>query len=535
MLSNKFIKFLQAISYVALLSSLLALPDLFYYQAQAQTLNPSSDPFALTDEKLRMFRGYEGEGDLNSLFDGRDMKYNGMFTPLTRQLGGATPSLTAPIVDNEEEVIDRGGPTLIRITSEYSPQEDLTKDSVITLNVTLSNIGENVAEDVFFYACIQDNYIVLLDDPAPSPPFTNDPTETIEDAAENGDEDAEGDGEDVPIGPEDENAEGEDEEGEGETEVPPSGIQDPTVNDCYMRLEWNALEDGSPITIEPGEDVTFSWSFQPQKDDVVLRWRLVAEYGAGASYLRHWIPVKNPNPTGGVAPGPGGANGIPASCADTSGSSSQPFPEGSSNEEVISAMETRWSFDLEDGAFSWRDPRFLPNLKVLWDTLSAVECTPFLQEIYDKHGGRMSIYGTYAAAAGGDYGLTHTSALSLNLEWILNQINAGTPAKASWLYIHEMSHAYNNDRFNSPTPEYWVEFQRLHNSLPAISGYGSGDPEEHFADVNGYYVARCALEDGGPNPYSESSSGRTEFYQFAKNIIFGGQEFGPPAPSEVTC
>src|SRR5690606_22132803 len=119
------------------------------------------------------------------------------------------------------------GPTFIVVRSEYTPSGDLTKDSIIELKVTLTNIGQNIAEDIILTACVQDNYIIMLDDPAPVPPFSNNPQDTAQD----------------PSQPTDPN------------NPPPATttINDPTVNNCYMRLEWDALEDGSPITLNPDE------------------------------------------------------------------------------------------------------------------------------------------------------------------------------------------------------------------------------------------------------------------------------------------
>ena len=52
---------------------------------------------------------------------------------------------------------------------------------------------------------------------------------------------------------------------------------------------------------------------------------------------------------------------------------------------------------------------------------------------------------------------------------------------------------------------------------------------ETFADVVGYYVGRCALE----NPYDTGEY--DAYYEFAKTYIFGGKEFGPAAGTRPEC
>ncbi len=481
--------------------------------AQTTPTEPGQDPFALSPELLQLFQGYEGEDSSNSLFNGDNMKLNGLFAPSVQQLGGASPDLTAPVRDNQVEV--QQGPTFLVIRSEYTPSGDLTKDSIITLKVTLRNIGEHRAENITFRAMLQDNYIVLLDDPAPAPPFTNDPSQTIPD----------------------QQAEDEAESNNAPTPIPT--INDPTVTNPYLTLIWDKVvnhPNPNPVNInlDPGQETTFSWSFQPQKDDVVIRWRFVAEFGAGESVLRQWIPVKNPNPTGVLAPG-AAAGGIPVSCSSTGTNQSQPFPQGQSGAQIVAAMEGRWKFDLIDGNLSWADSRFLPVLKIWWDTLSAVECTPFINEINRKNDGSLKIMATSCIGGlWGTYGLEcFPGGLAINIANQQGGIDRGIPHTVTQNIIHELGHAYNNDRGSNPP--YWTQYVSIYNSVGGLSGYGRSSITENWSDVLGFYVARCADEvfsGSGPNPYS---IGYTEFYNFAKTQVFGGVEFGPPAPSTVTC
>ena len=452
--------------------------------AQSTPLDPGQDPFALTPEKLQLFQGYNPNDPINSLFNGDHMKNNGLFTTPPRQLGGATPDLTAPIIDNEEEV--KAGPTFIVITSQYQPTGDLTKDSEITLTVTLKNIGDNIAEDITLSAKLEDNNATLLDTPAPNPPY---------------------------------------EEG--------SQIEDKDVGLIWTKMLQHPNPVPVNITLESQQEATFSWSFKPTKDDTILRWRFEANYGAGQSVLRQWIPIKNPNPTGVLVPGDGPANGIPNSCTSTS-NAAPPFPESDSPNQIITAMESRWSFDFRDGSYSWSDAQFKPVLKVWWDTLAAVECTPFLTEINNKNGGGLAIYAHEIGNLWGTYGLHFPGALAINIRNHLGGINNGIPEKVTQNIIHELGHAYNNDRSGSGPP-YWTEHNKIYYSAGPISGYGASEITENIADVVGFYVARCAGESfgaSGPNPFA---SGHTEFYNWAKEYIFGGVEFGPPAPATVSC
>ena len=500
-------RFLTLLFCIIFIYGVIALPGAIL--AQTTPHEPAQDPFALTPEKLRLFQGYEAGNSLNSLFDGGEMQYNGLFTTTMRQLGGASPDLTAPIRDNEEEV--QQGPTFLVIRSEYTPSGDLTKDSIINLKVTLHNIGQNTAEDIVFTACVQDNYIILLDDPAPEPPFTNDPVGEIE-----ADEAEENIPEDSP----------EDPGGPVEPEPTPL-IQDPTINDCYMRLEWDALEDGEPITLEPDEEATFTWSFQPQKDDVVIRWRFVAEFGAGQSVLRQWIPVKNPNPTGGVAPG--GGPGIPSTCSTTG--QTEPYPTGSPIGEIINRFFQKWNISLVNGGSSWTDPQYEPLVKIYWETLSAVECTPFITMITGSEplnleaGSNPSLWGDY----------TSPPNLRMHLPSILNSATSN-PEFVQQNLIHELGHVLrgrDQDIFNQNEQ---ICGQGAPNAY--VSGYGDTNCSENLSEILGYYAIRASTEWGIGEEYCAAKNpydwGQAFYYNWAKENVFGGIEFGPPPPDPPT-
>ena len=52
---------------------------------------------------------------------------------------------------------------------------------------------------------------------------------------------------------------------------------------------------------------------------------------------------------------------------------------------------------------------------------------------------------------------------------------------------------------------------------------------ETFADVVGYYVGRCALN----NPYD---TGKFDaYYEYARDYIFDGKEFGPAPGTKADC
>jgi hypothetical protein len=93
--------------------------------------------------------------------------------------------------------------------------------------------------------------------------------------------------------------------------------------------------------------------------------------------------------------------------------------------------------------------------------------------------------------------------------------------------VHELAHTLNSDRYSEP--KYWREFTQLYQREGRFSKYAGSSVTETFADVVGYYVGRCALN----NPYD---TGKFDaYYEYARDRIFDGKEFGPEPGTKADC
>src|SRR5690606_36655798 len=100
----------------------------------------------------------------------------------------------------------------------YTPTGDLTSASIITLTVTLTNVGDHTAKDVQLHVTLEDKNAALAGSPVAAPPLA-------------------------------------------------------ASSSIDTELTWPAF------TLEAGASTTFSWSFKPHKNDSILRWRILAEFG----------------------------------------------------------------------------------------------------------------------------------------------------------------------------------------------------------------------------------------------------------------
>jgi hypothetical protein len=208
---------------------------------------------------------------------------------------------------------------------------------------------------------------------------------------------------------------------------------------------------------------------------------------------------------------------IPAACPATHPYSSQ-FPMA----ELRTGIETNWGFTLT-GTY-WTDDTYRPVVAMIWQTLDAISCTPYLTTLHSKVGAlelRATSIGGWVA---GDYGLSKRDAVSLDFPQLLTSYQTD-PGHVSRLFVHEVSHAYSRDRSDGPT--YWADFTSLYNTLGRFGSYG-GSASETFSEVVGYYVARCAAN----NPYTTAKAG---YYDFVKTEVFGGREFGPALGQTLVC
>lgn len=208
---------------------------------------------------------------------------------------------------------------------------------------------------------------------------------------------------------------------------------------------------------------------------------------------------------------------IPAACPAI-----HPYSPTLSMATLQSGIASNWGFTLT-GQY-WTDETYRPVVAMIWQTLDAISCTPYLETLHSKVGAlelRATSIGGWVA---GDYGLSKRDAVSLDFPQLLTSYKTD-PGHVSRLFVHEVSHAYSRDRSENPT--YWAHFTSLYSKLGRFGSYG-GSASETFSEVVGYYVARCAAN----NPYTTA---KAAYYDFVKTEIFGGREFGPALGQTLVC
>lgn len=208
---------------------------------------------------------------------------------------------------------------------------------------------------------------------------------------------------------------------------------------------------------------------------------------------------------------------IPNACTVT-----HPYQAASPLTDLKSGIESNWGLQLS-GKY-WTDETYRPIVAVVWRTLDAISCTPYLDTLHAKVGALELSATSIGGWAAGDYGLTKADAVSLDFPQLLTNYQTD-PGHVSRLFVHEMTHAYTRDR--SSNPAYWADFTALYAKNGRFGSYG-GSASETFSEVVGYFVARCAAN----NPYAVSEAA---YYDFAKNEIFGGKEFGPALGQPLSC
>lgn len=234
-------------------------------------------------------------------------------------------------------------------------------------------------------------------------------------------------------------------------------------------------------------------------------------------------PVAAPNlpiaPTKATA-----VTGIPDPCV-----ARFPWPVEASGTHISNLMQKQYGIKLVgDG---WTDPTYRPMVKIVWETLDAVGCTDYLDQVKAKVEGNLVISAAPTRSwAWADWSLTRPGALTFDFAKWTQALDEEDPGRLVRLVIHELGHAYNVDRYEDP--DYWTSFQGLYARQGKFSGYGHNDMET-YADVIGYYVSRCAKD----NPFNESDfEGRnTAYYEWVKTFIFKGVEFGPHPGEPVDC
>ena len=208
---------------------------------------------------------------------------------------------------------------------------------------------------------------------------------------------------------------------------------------------------------------------------------------------------------------------IPAACTAT-----HPYSSQLSMVQLRDGIGSNWGFTIT-GAY-WADETYRPIVAMMWQTLDAISCTPYLATLHSKVGAlelRATSIGGWVA---GDYGLSKRDAVSLDFPQLLTSYRTD-PGHVSRLFVHEVTHAYSRDRSSNPT--YWTGFTGLYSKLGRFGSYG-GSASETFSEVVGYYVARCAAN----NPYTTA---KAAYYDYVKTEVFGGKEFGPALGQTLVC
>lgn len=212
--------------------------------------------------------------------------------------------------------------------------------------------------------------------------------------------------------------------------------------------------------------------------------------------------------------------GVPAPCATT-----YAWPEDASIEEIKTQITANFGFTLSGSL--WTEER-RPSIKILWETLDAMECTGYRAALQAKVGGKVGLNTTNIRGyAWGDWSLTKPNYVSLDFAKFQRALDSGDEGRLTRLVAHELAHVLNSDRYSEP--QYWTDFKRLYAQEGRFSEYAGGKVTEVFADVIGYYVGRCALD----NPYDTGD--HAAYYAYAKDVIFGGKEFGPAPGEPMNC
>lgn len=224
-----------------------------------------------------------------------------------------------------------------------------------------------------------------------------------------------------------------------------------------------------------------------------------------------------------VAPDPvAPVTGIPTPCPEV-----HPWPgDAVPMADVTAAITTTFGFKL--AGKQWTDAS-RESVKILWQTLDAVSCTTYLADLQAKASGTVGLNANRISGyAWGDWSLTKSGYVTLDFTKFSRALDAGDEGRLVRLVIHELAHVLNSDRHGG-NPAYWQAFKQLHASEGRFSDYAGRSISETFADVVGYYVGRCALD----NPYDSGEQGA--YYAFARDVVFGGKEFGPEPGVKPEC
>ena len=248
------------------------------------------------------------------------------------------------------------------------------------------------------------------------------------------------------------------------------------------------------------------------------RWIVAAATGRAAAITSMLATTATALP---LAPTPvAPVTGIPTPCAST-----VPFPEDASISELKDGITKNFGFKLTGS--QWTKER-RESIKILWQTLDAMECTPYREALQGKVNGNVGLNAaSISGYAWGDWSLTKGGYVSFDFSKFQKALDSGDEGRLTRLVTHELAHVLNSDRDSNP--EYWKVFKKLYAKEGRFSSYAGSSVTETFADVVGYYVGRCALD----NPYDTGKY--AAYYDYAKTYVFDGKEFGPAAGEKPNC
>ena len=247
---------------------------------------------------------------------------------------------------------------------------------------------------------------------------------------------------------------------------------------------------------------------------------LVSLVGAVIFGFGGWLPA--PPSTLPVAPSltSTAVDGIPDPCL-----AKHPWPAKSTPAQTKVAMQK--AFGLQLTGSGWTDPQSRGLVKIVWETLDALSCTPYLADVR-RHSGQSVIKihaGPTRSWAWGDWGLTNPGRLTFDFaKW--RSAYPSDKGRLVRIVVHELGHLHQMGA--NPAG---ASFGPLYNRYGSFSNYGGYSRSETMSEVMGYYVARCAQD----NPYDEAGPAERAYYAWARTTIFGGVEFGPEVGSQPAC
>lgn len=110
--------------------------------------------------------------------------------------------------------------------------------------------------------------------------------------------------------------------------------------------------------------------------------------------------------------------GIPTPCPSV-----YPFPEGESIETIKDRITATFGFKLSGSQWTKAS---MPSIKILWETLDAVECTTYRADLLGKQKGNVGLNASRIRGfAWGDWSLTKVGYVSLDFTKFQRALDSG--------------------------------------------------------------------------------------------------------------